>query len=531
MKQNNLSKMVFIVILLLMSFVGSSESVYSACITVTSPNGAEVLIPGSSKTITWTYDNSGQPGYLVKIELLKGGILNTVINAFAQIGSNGNGSYNWTIPAQQAGGNDYSIRVTSITKPTCTDMSDSNFNIYSLKITSPNGGENWIYGSSNKIKWDATGWPQGEKIRVELWQGANLTGTIRDNLDDFGWIEWFVGSTGPVNQYTWVPPGSGYKIKIVSHTTNLSDMSDGVFTIVPPAIHLTSPNGGEIWTFGTTKQITWTSSGILTTELVKIVLLKGGNQIATLAPGYYSNNPQNSLNWTVGNADVPYETVGVGNNYKVKITTSISNISDESDGVFTIAPATIRITAPNGGENWSMLYTKQITWTSEGCSDVSKIYMQLLQGTSFKCDIVKDILTKQGSYSWPTGKCADGSMVSTASDYKIRFLDEGGCSSFSGTVTSDGTFRISYPNIPPNISGQWKSSIGLVYSIKQEGSQFKWTVANSDEKGKGTITGYDISASWQGQHGTGSSAGKITAIDASGTATEIKWNNGVRFYR
>ncbi len=80
------------------------------------------------------------------------------------------------------------------------------------------------------------------------------------------------------------------------------------------------------------------------------------------------------------------------------------------------------------------------------------------------------------------------------------------------------------------LAGQWKSSIGRVYDITQQGNQIAWTVVNSDEKGQGTITGGDVSASWKGFLGSGSSSGKIT-VDSSGKATEIKWNNGVRFYR
>jgi len=82
-----------------------------------------------------------------------------------------------------------------------------------------------------------------------------------------------------------------------------------------------------------------------------------------------------------------------------------------------------------------------------------------------------------------------------------------------------------------NVSGQWKSSINFVYNITQQGNQFKWTVVNSDQIGEGTITGTDVSASWKDQRGSGSSGGKITAFDSSGRPTEIKWNNGVRFYR
>jgi len=81
-----------------------------------------------------------------------------------------------------------------------------------------------------------------------------------------------------------------------------------------------------------------------------------------------------------------------------------------------------------------------------------------------------------------------------------------------------------------NVSGRWNSSIGVVYDITQQGNQFAWTVVNSDEKGEGTLSGNNVSAFWKGQKGSGSSAGQITR-ESSGKATEIKWNNGVKFYR
>ena len=82
-----------------------------------------------------------------------------------------------------------------------------------------------------------------------------------------------------------------------------------------------------------------------------------------------------------------------------------------------------------------------------------------------------------------------------------------------------------------SVSGQWKSNIGLTYTITQQQNNFQWTVMNSSEKGNGTLKGYDVNASWQGPQGGGSSPGKITAVDANGKATKIIWNNGVQFYR
>jgi len=82
-----------------------------------------------------------------------------------------------------------------------------------------------------------------------------------------------------------------------------------------------------------------------------------------------------------------------------------------------------------------------------------------------------------------------------------------------------------------NMSGQWKSNIGLSYNITQQQNNFQWTVMNSTEIGNGTIKGYDVTASWKGPTGIGSSEGKITTVDANGKATKIIWNNNLQFYR
>jgi len=78
------------------------------------------------QTIRWSY--AGNPGSLVKIELLKGGAINRMLT-FTSIGSGGNGLYNWSIPSTQVAGSDYRIRVTSASNAAYTDSSDSNFTI------------------------------------------------------------------------------------------------------------------------------------------------------------------------------------------------------------------------------------------------------------------------------------------------------------------------------------------------------------------------------------------------------------------
>ena len=95
----------------------------STALTVTAPNGGQSWVRGTAHTITWT--SSGSPGANVKIELLKGGVLNRVISSSTA----NDGSYGWTISSTQTLGTDYKIRITSTSITSITDSSDSNFAI------------------------------------------------------------------------------------------------------------------------------------------------------------------------------------------------------------------------------------------------------------------------------------------------------------------------------------------------------------------------------------------------------------------
>ena len=81
---------------------------------------------GSTHSIAW----SGFTRSSVKIELYKGTALNTIISS----STTNDGSFSWTIPAIQAAGTDYKIRITSTSNAAEVDNSDNNFAISS---TSP----------------------------------------------------------------------------------------------------------------------------------------------------------------------------------------------------------------------------------------------------------------------------------------------------------------------------------------------------------------------------------------------------------
>jgi len=101
--------------------VGEGEN--APALTVTSPNGGESWARSSVHSITWK--SVGSPGAYIKIELLKGGVLSSVISSSTE----NDGSFSWTISSTQTVGTDYKIRITSTSITPITDSSNSNFAI------------------------------------------------------------------------------------------------------------------------------------------------------------------------------------------------------------------------------------------------------------------------------------------------------------------------------------------------------------------------------------------------------------------
>jgi len=77
--------------------------------------------------VNWSY--TGSPGLTVKILLLKGGVAVGTINASTSLGSNGKGSYPWLMGTGGMTGNDFKVKVESLSQPTVNDTSNNNFTI------------------------------------------------------------------------------------------------------------------------------------------------------------------------------------------------------------------------------------------------------------------------------------------------------------------------------------------------------------------------------------------------------------------
>ena len=98
----------------------------SPSILVKTPNKGENWLRGTTKKIKWS--SIGDPGANVKIELLKGGLVNEVIVPSTP----NNGSFNWAISSTQTLGSDYKISIESTTNSSYKDVSNKNFIISTI---------------------------------------------------------------------------------------------------------------------------------------------------------------------------------------------------------------------------------------------------------------------------------------------------------------------------------------------------------------------------------------------------------------
>ena len=122
-----------------------------------------------------------------------------------------------------------------------------------LALTSPNGSESWYAGYSQTITWTS----QNLNGTVTLKLNRNFPGgaweTILSATSNDGSQPWLVTLPGTLNA----------RIQVVSDAQpEISDNSDGNFSIVAPSISLNSPNGGETWYLGESRLITWSAVGV-----------------------------------------------------------------------------------------------------------------------------------------------------------------------------------------------------------------------------------------------------------------------------
>ncbi len=217
-----------------------------------------------------------------------------------------------------------------------------------LVLLSPNGGESYLVGGICSICWTQTG-VTPVKLEYSTDGGSNYQ-TIVDSTDNDG-------------QYDWIVPdyvSSTCLVKISETDGDPVDVSNSVFSIIPAgsdSLLITSPAIDEKWEVGTSRQISWISTG--TVGNIKIeISTDNGASYSTIVSDIGNSG---SYAWTV--------TDTVSDQCVLRISDMDGAPIDISHGTFWIIPAgtpSVYITSPIGGEQWAPGASENITWNTTG---------------------------------------------------------------------------------------------------------------------------------------------------------------------
>ncbi len=559
-------------------------------LSIVSPNGGENWLVGSAHNITWTQTNVSS----VKIEYST----NNGTSWIQVVGSTpaSTGSYSWIIPNTIS--SNCKVKITDVNHSSVIDESNGVFSIvqsltgnYSLyfdgvndyignilenKISgsSPftlelwvknqssnvaplinrgsNSGIDWSYnlyvydslyfGVNAPLKYIGAGSPSlntwhhiaavkssagflklfidGNKVSELYYGTGNLTSDFSLQFGKYfadGSSDYFKGfltrlRISKVDRYSsnFTPPisyivdantvgqwdfseGSGTTLNDHSEN-NLDGTINGAtwstdFPAIQSSITLTSPNGGENWTVGSTHNITWSQTGVANVKLE----YTGNNGTNWYQITASTSATTGSYSWTIPNT--------VSTNCKVRITdVSNSLITDQSDAIFTISVATsaIYLDYPNGGENWVVGNSYSIRWTQTGVTNV-KLEFTTNNGTNWNL-IVASTTASTGSYIWTIPN-----IVSTNCKVRITDVNNNSVTDQSNTVFTisaappltltspnggENWPAISVQNITwvsngvQNVKLEYTSNNGtswnqIVASTNASTGSYSWTVPNS----------------------------------------------------
>ncbi|MBU1920713.1 hypothetical protein KKG66_07695 [bacterium] len=281
-------------------------------ITVTNPNTAVTWYAGDSQTIQWS--SQYITGNVV-IELNRsysGGVWDTLAAS-----TTNDGSFAWVVETPTS--SSARVRISSLSYPTATDVSNTNFTIAerTITVTNPNTALTWVVDADEFIEWTSSNVTGNVKIELNRDYPGSTWETIIATTTNDGSYEWSVTS----------PLTTTARIRVTSVTyPSVSDISDTDFSIAQRAITVTSPNTAVSWYSGDSHDITWTSSNI--TGNVSIELNRDYSE-GTWETITSSTADDGTYAWTV--------TLPATSTARIRVTSlTYLTVSDVSDANFSI---------------------------------------------------------------------------------------------------------------------------------------------------------------------------------------------------
>lgn len=318
-----------------------------------------------------------------------------------------------------------------------------------ITVISPNGGEAWVKGQEQAVKFSASSSVSGVNIYLKPYYACLYSTTgpqcAMPEFPPYVLVkDWYFPRPSSLTDTTQsaavridadlagrnIPEGE-YLVQVSGVNGQDLDESDKPFKIAsptsakPPYIKMTSPNGGEQITLGNQYIITW-DTNISSDSPVDIMINKkalgsgGSAYIAKAVPntGRYI--------WYTGNGilPLPYSMTQLfsGSDYRVAVSLTAGGPGDDSDGAFSLSAPQQLKSLSNVRLSDSVLYkgqTYRIKWDS---ADVEKVYIKLRKNSAGDTvETVSQTILNNGYFDWkvPTD-------LANGSDYVVRVVNGAG---------------------------------------------------------------------------------------------------------
>ena len=413
----------------LFTIVGAVE----ASILIKSPEGGEELEFGEPYIIEWESENVAEINIFLSTE---GGVQGSFVVIASNIDAS-IGSFEWNdwlffdgndwAPLEEIDSSECVIGIIQTGNVEVVDYSDL-FTIAPVdtepwvELLTPNGGERWEVGSTQRIEWTAQGVDAVELvIYYEGFEGDGpfwLSEETQSIDASVGYYDWTVVAPGYWEYYECY-----IGVREVDNL-DLRDYNDEPITIyTAPFIDITDPSGGEEFTVRSEQYIFWDSASI---DQVKIEYsTDNGATYKVIESGY--------IDWGGYLWEVPDY---VSNECKIKVSDeSNPDMYDESEGTFTITKGNfISVTAPEKDQTWAVGAEYDIRWTFEGVDNI-RIELSTDNGVNWE-EIVASVSASTATYTWEVPD-------KVSNQCKIRITDTS-----NDTVTGEsGIFAIAKSEI------------------------------------------------------------------------------------
>jgi hypothetical protein len=443
-------------------------------ITVTSPTGGTFSV-GQQMNITW--QNTNVPS-VIDIYLMSKSNPNTHYSSW-QIGNlamPNTGSYLWTIPQSISPANNYFIEVTlDVQVPQTGEDTYADSATFSITNSSIPPTITNIFPSSGAVNSSvvitgANFTPTGNQI-TQFCGSSGGGGAANVSSADGRTLTFNIPSPTVITGTTLSYP--------LSCTISVADANGTSnqfpFTVTSPSITPTitviSPNGGESWAQGSTHNVTWTSSGTLSTDSVMIVLDNySGSTVNYGAVFLTTNSPVSpgSFSWTV--------PTSLSGTYKARAMIMRPNSSGgggevargQSANTFSIVAPTgyqgITLINPVPGSSLAQGSAQTATWTGSD-SGVTSYSVYLIGGSLGNTGSLylgqANASTKSFNWTVPT-------TVTAGSGYNLSFSGAGATGNTPTAATSFNiiaapTTQPTVTVVSPNGGEAWK--IGETHNI------------------------------------------------------------------